>query len=424
MIDIRDLETVLLDQQEELEEKKHKKFCYRKEEELIDLKSPQAQVVIGVRRCGKSTLCLNALTHAKVKFAYVNFDDERISMLNALDLNPMLEVLYKINGSFTHLFLDEIQNIEGWQLFVNRLLRRDIRIIITGSNSKLLSSELATHLTGRHAVIRLFPFSFREFCECKDIDADGKTTRAVASRRALFDEYLMQGGFPELMHIKNKREYISELTENILQRDIVDRYKVRHPVALVKLANHIMNIAPAQMVYTNLSADMGITSSHTTQTYASYLQQAFLVQFMHRFSSKSRSRLVADKAYCIDPALMDQRPDAFSGQNLGWRLETVIYIELCRRCLHNNLDIYYLSDARRECDFIICRGNQVIEAIQVSYDISNAKTRKREINGLLFAADKTRCNKLTLITDHEYDDLTENEHSIAIRPAHEWLLNL
>lgn len=424
MINLRDLELVLLDQREEIEEKKKRKFCYRKEETLIDLDSPQAQVVIGVRRCGKSTLCLNALVHAKIKFGYVNFDDERLSLLNAMDLNSVLEILYKINGSFTHLFLDEIQNIDGWQLFVNRLLRRDIHIIITGSNSKLLSSELATHLTGRHAVIKLFPFSFQEFCDCKEIDALGGTTRSIATRRELFDEYLVKGGFPELSHIKNRREYISELTDNILYRDIVDRYNVRHVSALVRLANHIMDIAPAQMVYSKLSEDMEISSYHTAQNYVSYMQQAFLIQFVHKYSAKSRQRLVADKAYCIDPALMDQRPDAFSGQNLGWRLETVVYLELCRRCSRHNLDIYYLNDGRRECDFIICKGSNTIEAIQVSYDISKPKTRSREINGLLFAAEKTGCKKLTLITDHEYADLTENGHDIQVRPAHEWCLNL
>lgn len=425
MIDLRYLERTLVEQAQELQRRKLKHFCYRKEESLIDLDSPQAQVVIGVRRCGKSTLCLNALQNSNVKFAYVNFDDERLALINAEDLNSVLEVLYKIYGQFTHIFLDEVQNVFGWQLFVNRLLRNDIHIVVTGSNSKLLSSDLSTHLTGRHAVINLFPFSFEEYCDCtapenfRDI-----TTQSTSMRRQLFDDYLSTGGFPELMHQRTKSTYINTLVSNILHRDIVERFKIKYTSTFVRLANHIMNISPAVMNYATLSSDMGISSSQTAQNYVGYLQQAFLIHTLHKYSAKSRQRLVADKAYCIDPALMDQRPEAFSGSNLGWRLETVIYLELLRRSLRENTDIYYFNDGRRECDFILCKGNQVLHAIQVSYDISNAKTLRREIHGLLLAAEKTKCTNLTLITDHEYANITEKGYVIAIRPAHEWLLNL
>ena len=166
-IDKRTLEFILTDQKEELEAKHKKKLCERKEEQLIDLDSPQAQVVIGVRRSGKSTLCFQALHHAGVKFAYVDFDDERLEGIQANQLNELLEVLYIIYGDFSHLFLDEIQNVKGWHLFVNRMLRKDLHIVITGSNAKLLSGELATHLTGRAKEIHLYPFAFEEFCDMK-----------------------------------------------------------------------------------------------------------------------------------------------------------------------------------------------------------------------------------------------------------------
>lgn len=145
-MDVRELERVLLDQKEELEVFRNKSFCNRAEEDLIDLDSNLAQVVIGVRRSGKSTLCFNALEKSKVSYAYVNFDDENLYDLTAKDMNDILQVLYSIYGDFTHLFLDEIQNIEGWHLFVNRMLRKGIHILLTGSNSKLLSGELASHL--------------------------------------------------------------------------------------------------------------------------------------------------------------------------------------------------------------------------------------------------------------------------------------
>ena len=215
-MDKRILETILSDQQEELELKSSSHFCRRKEEELIDLASSQAQVVIGVRRSGKSTLCYNVLQNAGVKYAYVNFDDERLASLRAEDLNDVLEVLYKICGNFTHLFIDEIQNIPEWYLFVNRLLRRNMHVILTGSNAKLLSGELSTHLTGRHKPISLYPFSFAEYCEYKQVDTVRQTTQAIAFRRAAFDEYMKQGGFPELLTLSDARGYVNTLVDNEL----------------------------------------------------------------------------------------------------------------------------------------------------------------------------------------------------------------
>ena len=178
MIDKRDLEFILTDQQEEMEERAQDMLCHRKEEQMIDLASTQAQVVIGVRRSGKSTLCYQALTHQGVKYAYADFDDERLVELKATQLNDVLEILYKIYGDFNYLFLDEIQNIEGWHLFVNRLLRKKMHIVITGSNAKLLSGELATYLSGRNKEIPLYPFSFKEYCVMKEVDTKKRATKS------------------------------------------------------------------------------------------------------------------------------------------------------------------------------------------------------------------------------------------------------
>ena len=141
---------VLGDQKLELAAMLQEPFCDRKEEQLINLQSKKAQVVIGVRRSGKSTLCIQALRKANVNFAYINFDDERLASLKADNLNEALRCLYQIYGQFNHLFIDEIQNINEWFLFVNRLLRQGMHVVVSGSNAKLLSGELATHLTGRH----------------------------------------------------------------------------------------------------------------------------------------------------------------------------------------------------------------------------------------------------------------------------------
>ena len=187
MVDKRIIEKVLAEQYEELIALQDIDLCTRKEENEINLDSHLAQVVIGVRRSGKSTLCYNALKLKNVKFAYANFDDERFAKMQTDDLNTVLEVLYKIYGDFKYLFLDEIQNVEGWHLFVNRLLRQRMHIIITGSNAKLLSGELATHLTGRNDQIELYPFSFTDWCHTKGVEIKSVTTKAEAARRAAFD---------------------------------------------------------------------------------------------------------------------------------------------------------------------------------------------------------------------------------------------
>lgn len=422
-MDKRILETILSDQAEELELKKKQKFCRRKEEDLIDPDSPQAQVVIGVRRSGKSTLCYNALIRKGVKFAYVNFDDERLINLTATDLNDVLEVLYKINGDFNYLFIDEIQNIPEWYLFVNRLLRRQIHVIITGSNAKLLSGELATHLTGRHHTINLYPFSFSEYCEAKGIDTMSMSTMAVARRRAVFDDYMRKGGFPELSRVRNERDYIDELVRNILQRDIEQRFKVKHVTSFEEMSQHLLNIAPAIVVDKKLKEAFGFGSQHTAKNYVGYLKQAYLLVGLHKYSPKSQQRLTADKIYPIDVSLMNRRSDAFSGENFGWRLETIVYLELLRRYKSLGFDIYYFSERSGECDFVICEGRKAVVAIQVSYDISNEKTRKREISGLLLAAKKTGCKNLLLLTDHSYEDIETEDYKIAVRPVFDYLLN-
>ncbi len=422
-MDKRTLETILSDQAEELALKGKMRFCRRKEEDLIELNSPQAQVVIGVRRSGKSTLCYNALIRKGVKFAYINFDDERLFHLTGDDLNDVLEVLYKINGEFNYLFIDEIQNIPEWYLFVNRLLRRQMHVIITGSNAKLLSGELATHLTGRHHSISLFPFSFAEYCEVKELDTRSRSTKSVALRRNAFDEYIRRGGFPELQFIKDERSYIDELVDNILKRDIEQRFKISYTSTFEDMSHHLLNSAPTIIVDKRLRDIFGINSPHTAKNYLSYLKQSYLLIGLRKYSPKSSQRLIGEKVYPIDVALMNKRSDAFAGENLGWRLETIVYLELIRRYKKSGLDIYYFADRSGECDFIVCENRKAIMAVQVSYDISSDKTRKREIAGLILAAKKTGCDNLLLLTDHEYEDVVKDGYSIAIRPVYDFVLN-
>lgn len=424
VIDKRTLEVILTDQQEELEARCKDYLCHREEEKLIDLKSPQAQVVIGVRRSGKSTLCFQALESADVKYAYADFDDERLQGIDAGQLNELLEVLYKIYGDFEYLFLDEIQDVDGWHLFVNRMLRKKMHVVITGSNAKLLSSELATHLAGRAKEIHLYPFSFAEYCAMKGIDTERQSTKAEGIRRAAFDEYMRHGGFPELLSISDKRAYVSALVDNILKRDIEQRYNISYKAAFEQLAQHLLNVSPTSIVTTDLADTFHIKSEHTVKNYLAYLRQAFILIGIRKYTAKSKVRVTQEKVYAVDVALMNQRADAFAGDNLGWRLETVVLLHLMKRCKQNGWDLYYLKERSGECDFIVCSGKTVMQAIQVSYDTAAEKTRKREINGLLVANRQTQCENLLLLTDHEYGDMVKNGHRITIRPVYDWSISL
>ena len=424
MIDKRTLEFILTDQQEELQERADEMLCRRKEAVQVDLKSRQAQVVIGVRRSGKSTMCYQALQDAGVNYAYADFDDERMVKLEADQLNDVLEILYKIYGDFKYLFLDEIQNVEGWHLFVNRMLRRKMHVIITGSNAKLLSTDLATHLTGRNKEISLYPFSFKEFCVMKQVDSERKTTKAEAFRRAAFDEYMKQGGFPELFVMEDKKKYVKTLVDNILKRDIEQRHKIVYKAAFESMANHLLNVSPTVVVSKDLANTFHFKSEHTAQNYVKYLKEAYMLIGVPKYSQKSKARSVQEKVYAVDVAMMDQRENAFAGENLGYRLETIVLIHLTRKRKMEELDLYYLNERYSECDFLVCKGNTVLQAVQVSYDISAEKTRKREVNGLLLAAKQTGCTNLLLLTDHESSTIEEGGYQIKVQPVYEWSLEL
>lgn len=422
MVDKRIIEQVLVEQKGELANLSTKNLCSRPEEELVDTDSDMAQVVIGVRRCGKSTLCYNALKKTGEPFAYVNFDDERFSGMTSWDLNDVLETLYKLYGDFRLLFMDEVQNVDGWHLFVNRILRQGMRVVLTGSNAKLLSGELATHLTGRHDKVELFPFSFADFCRYKKIDISSLATKAVAFRREAFDEYLHQGGFPELLKKKNRTGYVGNLVDSILRRDIEQRHNIKYVRSFEQLAQHLLNITPAVVVEKDLAELFGLKSHHTVDNYIGFLKEAYLIAGLPKYSTKSRIRVRDEKVYPIDVALMDGRADAMAGENLDWRLESIVFVELLRRNRLLERDVYYYKDAQGyEADFVICKGSKVEEIYQVCYDMSKEKTRTREIRGLLTAAKQTQCSNLFLITDTWSEDLTTDGWNIKILPAYEWL---
>ena len=421
------IERILRDQREELFSTDFSQFVPRQEEGEIDLDSRLAQIVIGVRRCGKSTLCQKVLLQSNVHFAYVNFDDETLASLQASQLNEVLEMLYRIYGSFTHLFMDEIQNVPSWHLFVNRLLRQGLHLVLTGSNANLLSGELSTHLTGRYNEIRLFPFSFAEYCQAKGVDTKALTTKASGLLLHALDTYLMQGGFPETLTMLRQDKYISSLYAAVISKDICQRYKVRYKKTLQQMANTLLDHFCQEVSFKRLQTDYQLSSVHTVMNYVSYLESACLLRLVPKYSFKSIERQTQRKSYAIDNAFVNDHDDALQTDSLGWRLENVIAIELLRRMKYETQQLFYLRQNKSyEVDFCVVDRNHVTSLIQVTYDFSNPQTKlyNREIGGLLKGAVATGCSNLTLIMmSGETGDLAIEGKTIHRVLASDWLLS-
>lgn len=424
MVEEKIILQVLSEQREEKNSFDTASWVARREESLLELESPLAQIVIGVRRSGKSTLCHKVLIEHNINYAYANLDDDRLASMKTEDLNTLLSCIYQIYGTdIKYLFLDEIQNVEGWHLFVNRLLRSKMRIIVTGSNAKLLSGELATHLTGRYNEIRIFPFSFSEYCHFHHIDIKSITTKAAAERQQAFAQYMIDGGFPELQSLNNKRGYVQSLIEAILIKDIQYRYQVRSTDALRKIAHHLISNSCQLVNYGELASLLGV-SDKTVKKYVEYLQQAFLIQLLTKHSFKSKQRIHNEKSYIVDIGIQNNRENSMAAENMGWRLENIVFIELMRRCAPQFLDIYYYKPTSRakEVDFVICNQNKAIELIQVAFDISSPKAYQRETSSLIKASRELKCDQLTLISFNDTKEVNIDGKKINICSALDWLL--
>lgn len=323
------------------------------------------------------------------------------------------------------MLLDEIQNIEGWHLFVNRIMRSGIKVVLTGSYANLLSGELATHLTGRYNQIVLYPFSFVEYCTAKEVDMKSVTTKSRALRQRALDEYLQCGGFPEIVAGEEKRAYIMSLLSAIVQKDICRRYNVSHTQTIWEIANNLLDKNCQEVSYNALQKLFEVGSVHTVKNYVSYLNEAFLLRIVSKFSTKSSERLLSKKSYATDMAFISDREDVVTSQNLGWRLENVVLFELYRRINMEYQQIYYMRKTNDfEVDFLIYESSQVLELIQVTYalDKMNKKLYRREVGGLIKAAQQTKCNHLTIIClEGVTETLQIDDYKIEIIKAVEWL---
>ena len=413
------IKDILIAQKQELGVRLKEPYIERKTN-INKLNNSLIKVIIGPRRAVKSFFALHFLNKQE-KFGYVNFDDEQLIEIKEYD--SIIEAMNVVYNNPKYILFDEIQNLPKWELFVNRLQRKGMNLIITGSNSNLLSKELATHLTGRHLLISIFPFSFKEYIER---DQEELTSHQIKEKLEI---YLVNGGYPEPL-IKNidYREYLSTLFNSVVYKDIVKRYRIRSPQKIEELAYYILSNSASEYSYTNLSKVVKIQSVHTIQKYLGYLEEAFIFFSVKRFSHKVKEQITFNKKiYCIDNGLINAK--AFkTSQNLGKLYENVVAQELKKKEIDNKLKLFYWKNQQQEeVDFAIQEGIKVKQLIQVCYDVGDAETKKREIRSLLKAGKELNCTNLLIITaNYESEEQIEwfdIKSKVIFIPLWKWLLN-
>lgn len=412
-----DIETILREQQRDYWAWVSEVPSIERENEVLFksyLPAKQIKIITGIRRCGKSHFSLRNL-HRETTI-YVNFDDERFFQLQASDLTYVYEAGLKINPSVTYWVFDEIQNIDGWELFVNRLQKKNTNLIVTGSNSKMLSRELASHLTGRTLTIEMMPFSFREYLlyqGIKPILPETSEDRALIKRH--FDQYLLHGGFPETIHNPLGADYLRELFDRIVTRDILQRYQVRDMKALKGLAILVLGYSAQELSFPKLQKSFSTMSINTLRKYVSYIQETYLSIEIESYSPKIRERLTkVRKTYAIDTGLFNGLSDN-PQRTLGRQLENLVFLELKRK----KKEISFFKNKNFEVDFVCTKNRRIQELIQVSWDISDLKTRSREFKGLLQGKNEFGGGKPLLLT-YDFEEVADE---VVVMPVWKWLLS-
>lgn len=378
------------------------------------LKTNQITVISGIRRSGKSTLLKQFSSHFP-EYHYLTFDDERLINFQVEDFATLILAFTKTNPSKI-ILLDEIQNVLGWERFARRLYEEGYKIFITGSNAKLLGSELATHLTGRYFKIDLYPFSFREFLAFNQIDVTDKKTATQAMVLKNFDNYLDSGGFPEYLKYHDK-EFIKRIYEDVLYKDIIARFKIRAGVLFQQMAVYLFTNIGKEISYNSLKTILGYKSVISVKKHLSYLAEAFLLFELFKYDYSLKKQFGSNKKiYAIDTGLRNEVAFSFS-EDKGRLLENIIFIELKRR----GHEVFYFK-GKKECDFLVKEKNKIVAAVQVTATLTN-DNEDREINGLAEAATASGLNRGTIITINQEKKTNHQGIEITVVPAWKWLMN-
>lgn len=405
-------------------------------EEALPLHTRKVVVAKGVRRSGKSSAMLLAVDALLAEgtsveqVLYLNFDDERLPFTAEsfdLILQAYRELYPHQPMQQVYVFLDEVQQCAGWEQFVRRLYDQETQnVFVTGSNARLLSSEIATSLRGRTLQFEYFPLSFGEYCSFKKVDRKYGSSRQNALLEAAFKSYYQQGGFPELVldETPYRDKILQEYYHLMLYRDMVERYDIRNlPALRYFIRRLIVNISKPtsiQKIFNELKSAGLAVSKNSLYEWVEQLEAIYLFLPLPKFEpSMVKEQSSEKKYYLIDNGLLRALSPALS-EGRGVMLENVVYLQLRR--LADLSSQFFFYKGKKECDFVVARNQEVVQLVQVCWEVYEAETLKREIAGLLEAAKATGCHNLWLVTDHQEDEIQQDGYTIRMVPAWKFCL--
>ena len=377
-----------------------------------------ALVIKGVRRSGKSTLLKQIINNRfPASFFYFNFDDERVYGFAVEDFQILIETFIELFGRSKNVFFDEIQNVRGWELFINRLLREGYKVFITGSNSNLLSRELGTHLTGRHVDLEIYPFSFAEFIGSKGLHVPEKGAYTSYERGLLlgeFKKYFSIGGMPDAV-VSGNDLGVLQLTNDILQKDIMIRYNLRKPMEIRSILRFLLGVVSSETTYRSLARSLGTKSEKTVGKYVDHLEETYLIFKVMRYDRKLKNTSRNPrKFYCIDNGIILKNVPSFI-ENKGGLLENIVAVQLKRI---GREFYYYRHKSDVEVDFILPEDRVMI---QVCYDL-NERNREREVRGFIKANNETKAKRFLILTMEQEQSISSGGLTIEVKPVWQWLL--
>ena len=411
------LKEIMLDQKDAFNNTKH---LIRRNIPLEKyIKTSQVVIISGIRRCGKSSLLRLIREEMKLEapdFCYFNFDDERI-LAEVSILEELFNLHIELYGKEPMLFFDEIQNVGNWEKFINRKYEQGVKIFVTGSNAKLLSSEISTSLTGRNKLIELFPFSFSEYLlfQGRKYDIDRLTSKSRALLQKDFNTYMQTGGFP-LVVKENDTELVNGYFQDILYRDIISRYRLTQVNEIKQIGLYFASNIGKLFSYSTLQSISGVKSLSSIKDYLSYYEHSYLFSYLKKFDYSVKKQIMnSKKVYTADHAFAARLGFNFS-ENKGRILENIVYTELLRR----DCEVYYYS-GNNECDFLIKKGLTIVNAIQV-VDQLDRTNYEREYRGLQEAMQTYRIPQGMLITNSIETSFIPEYEGIEIVSVWKWLL--
>jgi len=387
--------------------------------------------LIGVRRCGKTSILydmINRLAHRieKTKILFLNFEDERLD-LKAEELDLVLQGFSELypeqDLGECYFFFDEIQNIAGWEKFVRRMYDTVSKnIFLTGSNSKLLSTEIATSLRGRTLSFEVYPLSFSEYLSFKEIAVDLYSSKSLAYMKNAQTSFLKEGAFPEILFLDEtyKNRVLQEYFNVLLYKDLAERYHITNTVALKFFLKRVIASSTKQIsinkIYNELKSAGVKIGKNTLYSFLEYVQNIYLALTLQKYdNSLVNKELGEKKIYSIDIGLNNATEFKFS-DDIGKSLENAVFLELKR----HYRELFYYRDLHSECDFIVNENNNIAKAIQVTYDMSNKETGQREMKGLVNACKQFGLKKGLIITYDREEEIEHDGIAITVVPFYKW----